>query len=117
MHSSMDADDAIVKPSTDAAIAVFQDRDWYGDPRWAVFTVSVDRKRVGTVPLHDRVVVPVTSGEHTVRIRQWWYRSPPLTVEVEPGATLMLRGSVNRSSAGVVKMLFRPWSSLMLERI
>jgi hypothetical protein len=102
----------------DATIVVFQERDWFGDPRLGAFTVSVDRKQVGRVAVNGSSTFPVSAGTHTVRIRQWWYRSPSITLNVPSGADARLRADVPRSLSFLRRMgrfLFAPSACLVLE--
>jgi hypothetical protein len=101
-----------------SSVVLFQDREWFGDPRPGAFSVSIAGNRVGKLPVRDALTVPVSPGRHVVGIRQWWYRSPPLTVDVEQGGTVRLRGDVSRSRflAGMAQFLFTPSSALVLTR-
>jgi len=108
----------VTNGSPEAAIVVFQDRNWSGDPRLAAFTVSVDGKKVGQATLGSSLRVPVSPGSHTVRIRQWWYRSPRITVEVSSGSNVKLKADAptdRGAFAGMVKLIFRPSTALVLE--
>lgn len=99
-------------------IVVFQDRRWFGDPRSGVFTVSVDGKRVGRVAVHSESAFPVAPGSHTVRIRTWWYRSLPVTVNVGSEAEARLRADILRTLSflhRLAKGVFTPGASLVLE--
>ncbi len=94
-------------------IVVFQDRVWLADPKLGAFVVYVDRKRVGVAPVMGESAVAVTPGAHTVRVRQWYYRSPAVQVAVESGATVRLRADVP-SGRGIARMVFTPWRCLNL---
>jgi hypothetical protein len=99
-------------------LVVLQDRQWVGDPRLGGFNVSVNGRRVGKAPVQGRLVVPVSPGPNTVRIRQWWFRSPPVTLDIASDATVRLRGDIPRSmgfSARMFKFLISPGSALVLE--
>lgn len=102
-------------------LVVFQDRKWVvADPRLGAFSVSIDGLRVGIAHVGGEVGSDVLPGKHRVRIRQWWYRSPPLEVEVLNGQTVRLRADIDRS-IGVVRrmgrMLLHPSRSLTLIRV
>jgi hypothetical protein len=104
---------------SDGTLVVFQDREWFGDPRLAAFNVTVDGHGKGKARLKSELVVPLPSGTHTVRIRQWWYRSPPLSIELPAGATLRLKADIASSRpllSRFAKMVFQPGTSLVLER-
>ena len=99
-------------------VEVFQDRSWFGDPKLAVFSVYVDKKRVGKVPLQSSVRFPVAPGQHRLRVRQWYYGSRPVEVTVAAGETLRYRADVPRGEGvrGAVRMAFNPAHCLVLER-
>jgi hypothetical protein len=100
------------------SIVIFQDRMWYGDPRRGSFVARVDGHSAGTIAVLGSVRVEAQPGQHSVRIRQWWYRSPQIEVTVTPGVTVYLRGDIDRSKgtlSRMVKMFFAPSSSLALE--
>lgn len=99
-------------------IVVFQDREWFGDPRLGAFVMSVDGKRVGRVALHGECACQVMPGQHTVRVRQWWFRSPPVRVNVTSGSTARLRADIPLSLSffrRMAKGLFAPGKCLTLE--
>jgi hypothetical protein len=104
--------------SANGTIIVFQDREWFGDPRLGAFTMSVDSKRVGKVILHGECACQVVPGVHSVRIRQWWYRSPVVNVNVASGMTTRLRGDIPLSLSflkRMAKFALSPSSCLVLE--
>ena len=98
-------------------IRVFQDRQWAGDPRLGSFTVYVDGKTAGVVRPLSVVTVPVAPGSHTVRVRQWWYFSPRVVVEIDQGSQLRFRAEVSKDG-GFLRSLFRtvfvPWRAANL---
>jgi hypothetical protein len=104
-----------------ATLVVSQDRRWFGDPRLGVFGVLVDGRRVGAVPVHDSLRVPVAAGEHAVRINQWrWFRSPAVVLDVQPGTEVALTADIPQALGFVrrfAKFMFSPSSALVLERV
>ena len=87
------------------------------DPRLGGFTVVIDGQRVGRAPLHGGLRWPVAPGTHTVRVRLWsYYKSPRLTIQVMPGASVILRA--NKPAGPVWKamllVMLRPFRSLSL---
>src|ERR1700690_2027807 len=99
-------------------IVVVNDYAWVLDPRMAAFTVAIDGLRVGKAPLGERLRWPVPSGQHTVRVQQWhYYKSRQLTVEVSPGASVVLRANKPTGPAwkAILRLALRPFSSLNLE--
>jgi hypothetical protein len=99
-----------------ASLAIESRRDWFGDQRLGTFTVSVDRRNVGKLPPVGRIDVPCEAGSHVVRIGQWWYRSPPLSVAALSGQTIFLKA--DRSRVPLLRRLaifaFTPWRALVL---
>jgi hypothetical protein len=95
-------------------IEVFQDRQWAGDPRLGTFTVYVDGVRAGIVRPLDKLTISLAGGVHSIRIRQWWYRSPTVTVDIqEEGQRFRFRADAPKGRAGL-RLLFLPLSSLIL---
>ncbi len=91
---------------------------WAGDPRLGAFVVSVDGNRIGVAPVQGESSSEVSAGRHTVRIRQWWFRSPSVQVDVASGQVVRLRADNDRS-VGVPRrmgrMFVHPFRSLTLE--
>ena len=102
-------------------LVVFQDRKWVvADPRLGAFSVSIDGTRVGIARVEGEFGREVSPGSHRVRIRQWWYRSPPVEVDVLKGETVRLRADIDRSVGPVRRMgrmLVHPSRSLTLTRV
>lgn len=94
-------------------VEVFQDRQWAGDPRLGTFTVYLDGRRAGIVRPLSKLQVDVEPGPHALRIRQWWYRSPAITVDVQGGEVLRLKADVPKGRQGL-RLLFHPSASLVL---
>ena len=101
-----------------ATLAIESSRDWFGDQRLGTFTVSVDGKNVGKLPRVGRIDVSCEAGSHVVRIRQWWYRSPPLSVTALSGKTIFLKA--DRSRVRLLRRFaifaFTPWRALVLAK-
>jgi hypothetical protein len=98
-------------------IVVVNDYAWLGNPRWGGFTVAIDGQRVGTAPLGAQLRWPVEAGTHTVRIRQWHYKSPRLTIEVLPGTPATVRANKPAGPVwqAMLRLLLHPFNSLSLE--
>jgi hypothetical protein len=100
-----------------ATIVIATGRDWFGDPRLGTFTVYLDGKKAGKLPPRGRLVLTCQSGKHVARIRQWWYLSPRVEVDVGEATSLVLdadvthRGSMARRA---LTMMFAPWRGLSL---
>lgn len=98
-----------------ATIEIFQDRQWAADPRLGTFTVYVDGTRVALVRPLSTAAIPVAVGTHSIRVRQWFYGSPVATVTLQDGQRVRFRADVSRGRTGLFRLLFRPWSSLVLQ--
>ena len=77
-------------------VEIYQDRDWFGDPRMAVFTVYVDGSRAGSVALKSSIRLSLSPGIHRLRIRQWFFSSPDVPINVGPGQVIRLKADVPR---------------------
>jgi hypothetical protein len=100
-------------------VSVFQDRQ-VGGKRRNDFVVSVDGRRVGVAPVRGQLVVKVSPGAHTLRVRGWWYRSPKIIVTVAEGATVRMRADIPRQLGfirGMARLMFNPSNSLTLTRV
>jgi hypothetical protein len=101
-------------------IVIESHRQWFGDQRLGTFTASLDGSRVGKVPPEGRVDLLCEPGHHVVRIRQWWYRSKPMQVDVPAGHVVTLNADIPRSGnlvARMVTFIFTPWRALSLSEM
>jgi hypothetical protein len=93
---------------------------WAGTAGAGGFVVYVDGKRAGVATLGGELRLRVDSGQHTVRVRLWWYFSPTVTLTVEPGQTRRLSADIPRKRmvlARMVRAIVDPLHSLSLEEI
>lgn len=100
-----------------AELIVIGNSHWFGDPRLGTFTVYVDGIRRGTVSPGESLPIACQPGLHVVRVRQWWYMSPPTDIEILPGRQTALEGRINQSGNFVSRMLtavFMPWRVMTL---
>src|SRR5437016_5981339 len=98
-------------------IVVVNRQAWSGDQRLGAFQVAVDRQEVGVAFPLDRLRIPCAPGVHTVRLRQWWFRSPPVEVTLQGGDEVRLAadGPIGRSFLRRMAVLtFRPSQALRL---
>ena len=88
-----------VNPSNESTgwVEIYQDRMWFGNPRQAAFAVYVDNRRVGKLPLNSSIKLHLPSGTHYIRIRQWYYLSPPTPVDVVAGRTVRIKADIPRT--------------------
>jgi len=103
-----------VNSDSGTRIEVFQDRQWAGDPRLGAFTLYLDGARAGLVRPLSKISVDVELGLHSLNTRQWWYRSPVITVEVEPGEVVRLKADGPEGRNGFFRLLFHPSASLTI---
>lgn len=106
-----------------STLVIFQDRQWAGDPRLGSFTVNIDGESgldgqtVGKVTVRGELALRVPPGCHGVRVRQLWYSSPWLDVDIPPGQTVRLRADVDKTGGAVrrvARALVRPCRYLAL---
>jgi hypothetical protein len=100
-----------------STIVVENARKWLGDQRLGAFHVALDGKKAGVAFPGERLDVACAAGPHTVRIRQWWYRSQPVPVDVKAGEEVCLVADAPRDGNVMVRMaklIFRPSRSLTL---
>jgi hypothetical protein len=106
--------DRAVSHSDQAVIVVANDASWNGDQRLGTMTVYVDGRRVGSAPPEGKAVIAVTPGDYAARIRQWWYRSAVLTVNVGVGDRRRLAGNRPNGLVGFARLLLQPFHGLTL---
>ena len=105
------------RPQGQTLIIVFQDRSWFGDPRLGAFVLSIDGRRAGVVRVQDSLTVSLQPGQHALRIRQWWYRSPAVSLDVSAAQQVRLRADIDRTMGGFrrwLRFMFTPWKALVL---
>jgi hypothetical protein len=101
-----------------ATIVVSNTQLWSGDQRLGAFYVTLDGLRAGVAFPGDRATISCAPGRHVVRIRQWWFKSDPVTVEVGPAQELHFVASGPRggnAAARMITLLVRPSRSLKLD--
>jgi hypothetical protein len=93
---------------------------WVGRPSLGAFAIYVDGKWAGLAMLGDQLTVRLSPGQHTVRVRLWWYLSPTVTVTIAPAKTRRLSADILRQQMIVtrfVRMMFDPFHSLSLQEV
>ena|ERR1039457_458997 len=96
-------------------IVVESHRRWFGDQRLGTFTVSLDNARVGKLPPTGRLELQCAPGTHVLRLRQWWYRSPPTHVSAPEGSSVFLTADVAHRGhlvRALNTLVFAPWRAL-----
>ncbi|HTX83942.1 MAG TPA: hypothetical protein VME44_17290 [Streptosporangiaceae bacterium] len=104
-----------------ATLVIENAYQWVGSAGLGAFVVYVDGKRAGVATLGSQLRVRVDPGQHTVRVRLWWwYRSPTVRLTVGPGETRRLSADIPRQQmvlARIVRGIFDPFRSLSLEEV
>jgi hypothetical protein len=104
-----------------AALVVENAYQWVGSAGSGAFVVYVDGKRVGVATLGGRLSVGVYPGQHTVRVRLWWwYRSPTVSLTFGPGETRRLSADIPRQQmvlTRIVRGILDPFHSLSLKEV
>jgi hypothetical protein len=81
-------------------------------------TVYLDGNQAGVAPPQQQLRIECEVGSHRVHVRQWWFRSKPLDVEVKPGAGLMLTADLRGSPwTKVWTAVVSPGRSLVVLRV
>ena len=102
---------------TQASVEVCTNRRWHANPRLGELIVYLDGRNVGRLPRPGRLLVPCESGDHTLRIRQWWYLSTRLPLALGEGeqvtieADFACRDSLPRR---FLRFMFVPWRAWSL---
>lgn len=107
-----------------ATIVVENIRSWTGSPGWigsqkrGAVHVSLDGHKAGIAFPEQRLLLSCAPGGHKVRIRQWWYRSAQLNVDLGPREVLELVADEPKGGAWtrLAVLVFRPWRSISLDR-
>lgn len=100
-----------------AEFTVIGNSRWFGDPWLGTFTVYVDGIKRGRVSPDESLVVTCRPGRHAVRVRQWWYMSPRIDVEIQPDQQTALKGGFSQTGNLLSRMLtglFLPWRAMTL---
>jgi hypothetical protein len=100
-----------------AELIVFGNSQWFGDPRLGTVVVYVDGIKRGKVSPGDSLLITCEPGRHAVRVRQWWYMSPRIDVEMRPEQQTILKGSINQTGnviSRILVTLFMPWRAMIL---
>lgn len=77
-------------------VEISQDRDWFGPPRRGAFAVYVDGSHFGTLAIKSTIRMTLPIGPHRLRIRQFYFMSPTVNINVESGQTLRLKADIPR---------------------
>jgi hypothetical protein len=75
----------------------------------------LDGKRAGNLKPVDVVKMPCSPGSHKISVRQWWYRSRPVSFSIEVGQTAIAEvvdPSRRKGLRTLGRFLFTPGSAL-----
>lgn len=100
-----------------AELTVIGDNQWFGDPRLGSFTVYVDGIKRGRVSPDMSLLIACQPGRHVVRVRQWWYMSARIDIDMQPEQQMALKGGFNQTGNFVSRMftgVFLPWRAMTL---
>jgi hypothetical protein len=93
---------------------------WIGSAVAGMFVVYLDGKRAGATPLGSQLMLHVDPGQHSLRVRLWWYLSPLVQLTVEPGQTRRFSADIPRQRmvlARIMRGMFDPFHSLSLKEV
>jgi len=99
------------------SLVVANNRRWDFNPRLGAIHVYVDGSRRAVVALNQERLLVLSTGVHTVRVRHWWFMSPPRTFMMGPGSELHLEADGTGDGAIVgrlVRAAIHPLHSLSL---
>ena len=108
------ADDTTV---AEASVEVWTKRNWHANPRLGELIAYLDGRNVGRLPRPGRLLVPCESGDHMLRIRQWWYLSPRLPLALADGEQVTIEADFacqDSLSSRFVRFMFVPWRAWSL---
>lgn len=108
----------VTSNNAEAGLIVLRSRrDWYGDQRLGTFCVYLDGKRVAKIRPKGTVDLVCRPGEHSVRVRHWWYFSPSLHTLVNVGATIRLETDIPGGNVltRMSTLVFTPWKALVMK--
>ena len=103
----------------DAALVVANYRRWGPEPKLGALHVYVDGRPRRVVGANQERPVLLSPGKHSVRVRHWWFMSPPRTLELNPGSEVRLQADVAQEGTvwrRIVRSAFRPLHSLSLRQ-
>lgn len=101
--------------SGDQAQITVRRRAAYTD-RLRAYRVEIDGTSVGLVRPGESISIPVSTGQHSVRLRIHWCSSNRVDVAMRPGEQIFLDGS-GEPSLGLLYLVFRPHRYLRLQRV
>jgi hypothetical protein len=93
---------------------------WVGSAGAGGFVVYVDGKRAGVATLGRQLRLRVDPGQHTLRVRLWWYFSPTVKLTVWDGQTRRFSADISRQHMVLARMaraIVDPLHSLSLEEV
>ena len=105
------------RTTSGASFVVTNDRRWTLNPKFGTLHVYVDGRPRRVVRLNQQGVIRVSPGVHSIRVRHWWFMSPPRTVDARPRSEIHLHADVASEPTMLRRMagaVFRPLRSLSL---
>jgi hypothetical protein len=107
-------------PDATSSLVVQNAYQWVGSAGAGGFVVYVDGKRAGVAKLGSQLRMHIGPGQHTVRVRFWWYLSPVVRLTVAPGEIRRFSADIPRQRmvlARIVRGIFDPFHSLSLQEV
>ena len=102
---------------THSSVEVWTKRNWHANPRLGELIVYLDGRSVGRLPRPGRLLIQCQSGDHTLRIRQWWYLSSRLPLALTAGEQVTIEAdfaSRDSLSHRFLQFMFVPWRAWSL---
>jgi hypothetical protein len=99
-----------------AVIVVKNDQQWAGDPRLGAMSIYVDGRKAGQALPRAEAKVTVSVGDHSVSVRQWWFRSEPVNLSVGSGEVATVSAQRPSGMAGFLRFALHPLSALTVQR-
>lgn len=92
-------------------------RSWMGKQSTGAFIVVLDGRKAGKLLPEGSLAIELEAGEHTIKVRQWWYSSRSIEIAISAGKqeTLIARSSRDEHFVRTfTRFLFLPWCALYL---
>lgn len=102
-----------------ARIVVANHYRWIGNPAAARLTVYLDGRRAGVAPFGQTFSQQAEPGTHVLRVRLWYFLSPPVKLDLRPGEARHFSADIPRALPWWRKMrgLVDPAHSLSLKEV
>ena len=102
-------------PDDSPFLILKSNRFWVMSTQSGTFAVYLDGKRFGNLKPVDVVKIPCNPGTHKISVRQWWYRSRPVSFSIERGESALaavVDPGQQKGLRAFARFLFTPGSAL-----